>query len=52
MTNRQVRPHLSEDEMNRGIGMLEAGHSQGHVADVLGVSKIVVSSPGCGIDSK
>jgi hypothetical protein len=28
MANRQVRRRLSEDEMNRGIGMLEAGRSQ------------------------
>jgi transposase len=43
MANRQVRSHLSEDEMNRGIGMLETGHSQRHVAHVLGVSQSAVS---------
>jgi transposase len=41
MANRQVR-RLSEDEMNRGIGMLEAGRSQRHVTHVLGVSQSVV----------
>jgi hypothetical protein len=43
MANRQVRRRLSEDEMNRGIGMLEAGCSQRHIAHVLGVSQSVVS---------
>ena len=28
MADRQVRRRLSEEEMNRGIGMLEAGLSQ------------------------
>jgi hypothetical protein len=36
MANRQVSRRLSEDEMNRGIGMFEAGRSQRHVAHVLG----------------
>jgi hypothetical protein len=36
MANRQVRRRLSEDEMNRSIGMLEAGRSQRHVAHILG----------------
>jgi transposase len=43
LANRQVRRRLIEDEMNRGIGMLEAGRSQRHVAHVLGVSQSVVS---------
>jgi transposase len=43
MANRQVRLRLSEDEMNRGTGILEAGRSQRHVAYVLGVSQSVVS---------
>jgi transposase len=43
MANRQVRRRLSEDEMNKGIGMLEAGGSQRHVANALGVSQSVVS---------
>jgi hypothetical protein len=43
MANRQVSRRLSEDEMNRGIGMFEAGRSQRHVAYVLGVSQRVVS---------
>jgi hypothetical protein len=36
MANRQVRRYLNEYEMNRGIGMLEAGRSQRHVAHLLG----------------
>ena len=36
MADRQVRRRLSEEEMNRGIGMLEAGLSQREVARVLG----------------
>jgi transposase len=43
MANRHVRRCLSEDEMNRGIGMLEASRSQRHVAHVLGVSQSIVS---------
>jgi transposase len=43
MANQQVRRHLSEDEMNRGIGILEDSRSQRHVAHVIGVSKSVVS---------
>ena len=43
MADRQVRCRLSEEEMNRGIGMLEAGLSQREVARVLGVSQSVVS---------
>ena len=43
MADRQVRRRLSEEEMNRGIGMLEAGLSQREVARVLGVSQSVVS---------
>ena len=38
-----LRRRLSEDEMNRGIGMLEAGRLQRHVANVLGVSYSVVA---------
>ena len=43
MADRQVRRRLSEEEINRGIGMLEAGLSQKEVARVLGVSQSVVS---------
>ena len=43
MADRQVWRRLSEEEMNRGIGMLEAGLSQREVARVLGVSQSVVS---------
>ena len=43
MANRPLRRHLSQDEMNRGIGMLHSGLSQRHVANVLGVSQSVVS---------
>ena len=43
MADRQVRRRLSEEEMNRGIGMLEAGLSQREVARVLGVFQSVVS---------
>jgi transposase len=43
MANRQVKRRFSEDEMNRGIGKLEAGRSQRHVAHFLGVSQSVVS---------
>ena len=43
MADRQVRRRLSEEEMNRSIGMLEAGLSQREVARVLGVSQSVVS---------
>ena len=42
--DRRLRRHLSQDEMNRGIGMLHSGLSQRHVANVLGVSQSVVSS--------
>ena len=37
MADRRLRRHLSQDEMNRGIGMLHYGLSQRHVANVLGV---------------
>ena len=43
MAYRRLRRHLSQDEMNRGIGMLHSGLSQRHVANVLGVSQVVVS---------
>ena len=43
MADRRLRRHLSQDEMNRGIGMLRSGLSQRHVANVLGVSQSVVS---------
>ena len=39
MADRRLRRHLSQDEMNRGIGMLHSGLSQRHVANVLGVSQ-------------
>ena len=43
MADRHLRRHLSQDEMNRSIGMLHSGLSQRHVANVLGVSQSVVS---------
>ena len=43
MADRRLRRHLSQDEMNRGIGMLHSRLSQRHVAEVLGVSQSVVS---------
>ena len=43
MADRRLRRHLSQDERNRGIGMLHSGLSQRHVANVLGVSQNVVS---------
>ena len=43
MADRRLRRHLSQDDMNRGIGMLHSGLSQRHVANVLGVSQSVVS---------
>ena len=43
MADRRLRRHFSQDEMNRGIGMLHSGLSQRHVANVLGVL-----SPECG----
>ena len=43
MADRRLRRHLSQDEMNRGIGMLHSGLSQRHVANVLGVLQSVVS---------
>ena len=43
MADRRLRRLLSQDEMNRGIGMLHSGLSQRHVANVLGVSQSVVS---------
>ena len=43
MAARQVRHRLSEEEMNRGIGVLEAGLSQREVACVLRVSQSVIS---------
>ena len=43
MVDRRLRRHLSQDEMNRGIGMLHSGLSQRHVANVLGVSQSVFS---------
>ena len=43
MADRLLRRHLSQDEVNRGIGMLHSELSQRHVANVLGVSQSVVS---------
>ena len=43
MADRRLRRHLSQDEMNRGIGMLHSGLYQRHVANVLGVSQSVIS---------
>ena len=43
MADRRLRRHLSQDEMNRGIGMLHSGLSKRHVANVHGMSQSVVS---------
>ena len=43
MADRRLGRYLSQDEMNRGIGMLHSELSQRHVANVLGVSQSVVS---------
>ena len=43
MADRRLRRYLSQDEMNRGIGMLHSRLSQRHVANVLSVSQSVVS---------
>ena len=43
MADRRLRRHLSQDEMNRGIGMPHSGLSQRHVANFLGVFQSVVS---------
>ena len=43
MADRRLRRHLSQYEMNRGIGMLHSGLSRRHVANVLSVSQSVVS---------
>ena len=42
MADRRLRHHLSQDEMNRGIGMLHSRLSQRHVVNVFGVSQCVV----------
>ena len=52
MANARVRRRLNVDEMNRGIGLLEAGLSQRLVAGVLGVSQSVVAMLGYGIGTK
>ena len=49
MADRRLRRHLSQDEMNRGIGMLHSELSQRHVANVLGVSQSVVPECGTGL---
>ena len=46
MADRRLRHHLSQDEMNRGIGMLHSGLSQRHVANVLVCPRVL--SPECG----
>ena len=43
MANYRVRRCLTLEEMNRGVGMLEVGASQRHVARQLGVSQSVVA---------
>jgi transposase len=43
MANRQVRRRFSEEEMKRGIGMLDVGRTQRHVAHIRGISQNVVS---------
>ena len=47
--DRQVRRRLSEEEMNRGIGMLEAGLSQRGLLVFLGCPRAL--SQECGLDS-
>ena len=42
MADQQYRRRLGEAEMNKGIGMHQAGFSRWHVANVPGVSKSVV----------
>ena len=49
MADRQVRRRLSEEEMNRGIGMLEARLSQREMLVFLGCPR--ASSQECGLDS-
>ena len=46
MADRRLRRHLSQDEMNRGIGMLHFALSQRHVANVLVCPRVL--SPECG----
>ena len=43
MSQRQFRNRLSPEEMNRGVGMLESGVLQCHVAGILNVSQSVIS---------
>ena len=43
MANYRVRRRLTLDKMNRGVGMLEVGASQRHVARQLGVLQRVVA---------
>ena len=43
MADRRLRRHVSQDEINMGIGMLHFGLSQRHADNVLGVSLSVVS---------
>ena len=43
MADEQYRRRLGEAEMSRGTRMLQAGFSQWHVANVLGVSQSVIS---------
>ena len=49
MADRRLRRHLSQDEMNRGIGMFHSGLSQRHVANGLDVSQSVVPECGTGL---
>ena len=49
MADRCLRRHLSQDEMNRGIGMLHSGLSQRHVAMSLVCPRVL--SPECGTGS-
>ena len=43
MINLRIRRRLDAEEMNRWIGVLEAGLSQRHVAGVLGVPQSTVA---------
>ena len=49
MADRRLRRHLSQDEMNRGIGMLHSGLSQRHVAISLVCPRVLSPEYGTGL---
>ena len=49
MADRRLRRHLSQDEMNRGIGMLHSGLSQRHVANTLVCPRVLSPESGTGL---